>query len=75
MPGLTDITAVATAHDTGYALHADGTVSSWGNDGSNELGNGDQTTTNTSSPARIPGLTGVVGVAAGQTNGYALQVR
>ena len=73
VPGLTDVTAIATAHSTGYALHADGTVSSWGYDNSNELGNGDHTVTNTSSPAQIPGLTGAVGVAAGSMNGYALQ--
>jgi alpha-tubulin suppressor-like RCC1 family protein len=75
VPGLTDITAIATAQHTGYALHADGTVSSWGWDGSNELGDGDATFTNTSSPARISGLTNVVAVGAGSRNGYAIQAR
>ena len=65
VPGLTDIVAVATAHLTGYALHAGGTVASWGLDGSNELGNGDATLTNTSTSAPIPGLTGWSGSGPG----------
>ncbi|BEP13700.1 hypothetical protein acdb102_20110 [Acidothermaceae bacterium B102] len=75
VPGLTDITSIAAAHTTAYAVHANGTVSSWGYDGSNELGNGDATNSTTLSPALIPGLTGVVGAAAGAVDGYALQAR
>jgi alpha-tubulin suppressor-like RCC1 family protein len=75
VPGLTDITAVATGHQTGYALHADGTVSSWGFNSANETGNGDATHTIVSTAAKIPGLTGVVGLAAGSHDGYAMQAQ
>jgi alpha-tubulin suppressor-like RCC1 family protein len=75
VPGLTDITAVATGHQTAYALHADGTVSSWGYDMANETGNGDAAHADVSTAAKIPGLTGVVGLGAGSNDGYALQAQ
>ena len=71
--GLTDITAVATARSTAFVLHADGTVSSWGLNSTNETGNGDAAHANTSSPAKIAGLTGVVGLGGAVANGFALQ--
>jgi alpha-tubulin suppressor-like RCC1 family protein len=74
VPQLTNVVAVATAHQSSFALHADGTVSSWGNNGATVLGNGDTNDVATSSPATIPGLSGVVGIDAGEADGYALQV-
>jgi alpha-tubulin suppressor-like RCC1 family protein len=72
VPGLTNVTAIATAHTTSYAVRSDGTVASWGYDGSNELGNGDATHTNTSTPATVPGLTKAFAIGAGSQDAYAL---
>jgi alpha-tubulin suppressor-like RCC1 family protein len=70
VPGLSHITALASAHQTAYALRADGTLASWGLDGSNELGTGDPTFTSTSTPATVPGLSHVVAVGAGSMDAY-----
>ncbi len=43
--------------------HAGGTVWSWGDNSAGQLGNA--TTTNSSVPAKVAGLTGVTNVAAG----------
>lgn len=72
VPGLANVTALASGHQTAYALRGDGTVASWGYDASNELGNGDPTFTQTMAPVTVPGLTNVVAIGAGDNNGYAL---
>jgi alpha-tubulin suppressor-like RCC1 family protein len=48
-----------------------GTVSAWGYNSSGQLGNG--STTNSNVPIPVNGLTGVVGVAAGEFNSLALK--
>jgi hypothetical protein len=52
------------------ALLANGTVESWGYGSYGELGNGG--TSETTTPAVIPGLTNVVAIASGCYNSYAL---
>jgi alpha-tubulin suppressor-like RCC1 family protein len=69
VPGLSGITQIVlTWPGNGYALGADGTVWAWGDNSDGQLGNGG--TTSATVPARVPGLTGVTEVAAG--NGHVL---
>jgi alpha-tubulin suppressor-like RCC1 family protein len=58
--------------DTGYALREDGTVWAWGVGGNGELGTGTNVS-QTNVLARIHGLSDVVEVAGGYSNGYALE--
>ncbi|MEP7055687.1 MAG: hypothetical protein ABI912_10615 [Actinomycetota bacterium] len=75
VPGLTDVTALATSGTSTYALRADGTVSAWGLNKHGELGIGTTSGLTTAiPPTRIPGLTDATAVAAGTTgSGYALR--
>jgi alpha-tubulin suppressor-like RCC1 family protein len=74
--GLTGVSSVVSADYTSFALLADGTVWAWGYDGDSELGNGtiDTSTvrTDASTPVQVHGLSGVVAIAAGAWDGYAL---
>jgi alpha-tubulin suppressor-like RCC1 family protein len=51
-------------------LLSNGTVRAWGNNGNGQLGNG--TKNDRSTPAPVPGLSGVVAVAAGSAHSLAL---
>jgi hypothetical protein len=62
--GLSDVVRVAFRFYHGCALHRDGTVSCWGNNGSGQLGNGTRTSTRT--PAKVEGLEGVVEIDVGE---------
>ena len=53
------------------ALKADGTVRSWGYNFNGRLGNG--TTTDSSTPVTVSGLTDVVGLAGGRNHSLALK--
>ncbi|MFD9701180.1 RCC1 domain-containing protein [Lentzea sp. NPDC059081] len=70
--GLDQVVAIAATAGTGYALRSDGTVWSWGNNFSGELGNG---TTGGSSPApvQVAGLTDVTSIVASGNARYALR--
>jgi alpha-tubulin suppressor-like RCC1 family protein len=78
VPGLSQVTAVAT--NTGgcctsviqfsLALTASGTVMAWGDDHFGELGDG--STTGSSTPVAVTGLTGVSAIVAGGLQGIAL---
>jgi alpha-tubulin suppressor-like RCC1 family protein len=69
VPGLSDATQISggTAHT--IALHANGTVTSWGYNGHGQLGDG--TTTESSTPVSL-GLTNVVEVDSGYEHNLAL---
>ena len=69
VPGLSGVIQVALSPEgSGYAVESDGSVWAWGDNSSAQLGNG--STTSTSSPIRVPLLTGIREVAAGSE--YAL---
>ncbi|MET0133391.1 MAG: hypothetical protein ABW215_07330, partial [Kibdelosporangium sp.] len=61
--GVSGATQVAAGSAASYARLTSGAVSSWGANGSGQLGNG--TTTNNFTPASISGLTSVATIAAG----------
>ena len=73
--GLATVTAVASGGNTAYARRADGTVWSWGYNGSGQLGNGQACTSTCLSrvPVRVSTLTGVTAIAGGAENGYAVR--
>jgi alpha-tubulin suppressor-like RCC1 family protein len=71
VPGLTGIVAIASGNTYhSLALKSDGTLWTWGDNEYGQLGNG--TVTDSATPARVPGLTGVVTVAAGFGHSLAL---
>ena len=59
------VTAIAAGGAHSCALAADGTVSCWGKDDAGQLGNGLVTTSATSTPVSVVGLSGVTAIAAG----------
>ena len=59
------VTAIAAGNKHSCALAADGTVSCWGMDDFGELGNGLVTTSATSTPVSVVGLSGVTAITAG----------
>jgi alpha-tubulin suppressor-like RCC1 family protein len=73
--GLTSVTAIAAGGGTAYALRSDGTVWAWGDNGVGELGMDDDPyhgVLGSNVPLQVVQLTGVVAIAAGGLNGYAL---
>jgi len=76
VPGLTDVTQVATSALTHYALRTDGTVWAWGDDSAGQLGDGQVRTTGCrcrATPAAVPGLDHVVSVTGGYLNAFAVK--
>jgi alpha-tubulin suppressor-like RCC1 family protein len=69
--GLAGVAAVSGGNETAYALKSDGTVWSWGDNFSGELGNGSSVTSDV--PVQVTNLTQVTEVAAG--DGFALAVK
>ncbi|GGR18131.1 RCC1 domain-containing protein [Deinococcus ruber] len=70
--GLTDVVAVASGGGNhSLALKADGTVLSWGENSSGQLGNG--TTITSTVPVTVSGLTNVVAVASGAGHSLVLK--
>jgi len=64
VPGLSGVIQVALSDEgSGYAVESDGSVWAWGDNSNGQLGNG--STTSTSTPVRVPLLTGIREVAAG----------
>jgi alpha-tubulin suppressor-like RCC1 family protein len=79
VPGLTGVTAVAGGDNSAYALRGDGTVWSWGYNGTGQLGNGaacapdPAISCESRLPVPVSGLTGVTAVSGAVNNGYALR--
>ena len=73
IPGLTDIVGVATTQNESdtWVLHGNGTVSGWGDETADALGDG-QITGSQPTPVTIPGLHDIVQLVAGQGTAYAL---
>jgi len=70
--GLTDAIAVsASSRSHSMALKSDGTVEAWGRNTFGQLGDG--TTTDSSTPVAVSGLTGVAAIAAGYLHSMALK--
>nr|WP_243735005.1 Ig-like domain-containing protein [Paenibacillus turpanensis] len=62
---------IALGDSTSFALKHDGTVWAWGSNIAGQLGNG--TTTESLLPVQVPGLSGIVSIAAGALTGYAVK--
>jgi alpha-tubulin suppressor-like RCC1 family protein len=70
--GLTNVASVAGGGSNGYAVEKNGTVWAWGTGSSGQLGNG-TTPASTDVPVQVHGLTNVVSVAGGGSDGYAVE--
>ncbi|MDY7230010.1 RCC1 domain-containing protein [Hyalangium rubrum] len=72
VPGLANVVDIATGRDHVLALHADGTVSSWGLDASGQLGTGEVLPDEESAvPMRVKGLADARAVFANGLMSYA----
>ncbi len=71
--GLANVRQVAEGREFGAALLSDGTVDTWGFDHDGVLGDGQFVSTYRLNPAPVPGLTGVVQIAAGYQHILALK--
>ncbi len=71
--GLANVQQVAEGQVFGAALLSDGTVDTWGYDGDGELGDGRIAPVYRTNPAPVPGLDGVVKIAAGYQHVLALK--
>jgi len=70
--GLTGVVAISTGDYLNVlALKSDGTVWAWGNNNDGQIGDG--TKSNRSSPVKVPGLSGVVALAAGSNHCIAVK--
>ncbi|WP_158620279.1 MULTISPECIES: hypothetical protein [Corallococcus] len=70
VPGLAGVVALAAGASHSLALKSDGTVWAWGRNAYGQLGDG--TTTNRyDSVVRVPGLSGVTSIAAGEFHSIA----
>lgn len=77
VPGLSGVKAIAAGGAHALALLGNGTVVTWGGDAYGELGNGTSgrgraNGTSSTVPVAVPGLTGVVAVAAGGGDDFVL---
>jgi alpha-tubulin suppressor-like RCC1 family protein len=69
--GLSGIKSIVAGPQDGYALANDGTVWSWGENVSGQLGNG-QLGGSSNLPTHIAGLSNIVAIAASAADGWAL---
>jgi alpha-tubulin suppressor-like RCC1 family protein len=72
VPGLSGITQLAGGSGSVLALDSDGAVWVWGGNTWGEAGNGTRDT-DIPTPQLVPGLSGVIQVAAGESSDYALK--
>ncbi len=73
VPGVTNARDIAAGYRFSLALLADGTVKSWGYNNVKQLGLGAGSPTQVTSPTAIPGLSGVIAIAAGTDFALALR--
>jgi len=78
--GVTDVLAIAASSDHTLALTAAGTVWAWGANNVGQLGDGTTTPLSPpipgrSQPALVPGLTGVIAIAANAVNGHSMALK
>lgn len=69
-PGLKNVVAIAAGGAHSLAVTAEGTVWSWGANGSGQLGDG--STADSAAPVQVRGLSNVTAVAAGDRHSLAL---
>ena len=74
IPNLSGVVAVAAGTHHSLALLSNGTVMSWGWNMYGSLGLGNASATQYNTPQLVPGLTGVVNVAAGEGHNFALHL-
>ncbi len=67
-----DVVAVAAGYAFSMALKSNGSVYTWGTNGSGQLGDG-TTTSHRTTPTLVPNLTGIVAIAAGHSHALALE--
>lgn len=70
--GLSGIVAVAAGAEHSVALQSDGSVWTWGRNTTGQLGNGETTDVNYL-PSKVPGLTNIMEIAAGDNHTLALK--
>lgn len=70
---ISGVLMVATGNDHSVALRSDLTVWTWGDDNFGQLGNGTTINTGRTVPIAVPGLTGVIAIAAGRYHTLALK--
>lgn len=73
VPGLTGVVSVAAGDRHSVALRSDGTVWAWGDNGQRQLGVPSNTSPTSTSPVQVPGLTGVMSIAAGAEHSLAVR--
>ncbi|GAA4591704.1 hypothetical protein GCM10023194_51660 [Planotetraspora phitsanulokensis] len=71
--GLSQVAQVSAGDYHSLAVRTDGTVWAWGDNTNGQLGNGTTSYSSVPVPAQVPGLTGVVQVAAGNQHSLALR--
>jgi alpha-tubulin suppressor-like RCC1 family protein len=79
VPGITGVIAIASGTSHTMALKSDGSVWTWGSNSSGQLGNGSMPPYSqhdrTTKPAAVPGLAGVIAIAAGDGRSVALDAK
>lgn len=73
IPGLTNVVGIAAGYAHSLALRGDGTVWAWGSNTNLQLGFGSPGKAPNEVPTQVPGLAGVVAVAAGAAHSLALK--
>ena len=68
--GITDATAITTGSRHSCALHRDGTISCWGHNAYNQLGNG--TNVSSSSPLQVADITDATAITTGSRHSCTL---